>query len=487
MNRPPRRSRSGTYRAALCACLGATLLAANPAQAQKKRPESRYQPVAEDYDSPEERRSSLWEQAAFPHRERYAERINRALDYMKRRDVDGDNAAIEKLREAIAMADREPAAYWLLARIYERNEDWRRCVDNYAEVLALDPMYEPAREHLPRNLGARHALDFGMAICQQRAGDFEAAITHYKRILSRGVTGQESDKRRLREELYRRMGESYMALGRLREAIDALESATREHMRKALTYYSLAAAYDRDERVAEARKALQSAFSFDDSVRALSATSTWLSPPADLFYYLGLAHAERNNIGWAVAYFRQYLQVVGDGAWSRRAREHLRDLSREAIISAESVRIDGTAIDAKDAVAAIMRAREPLMKCMADAPGLLLEVRLTALGLPGRSERKKRSRKSSRGKLVFRIDSAEFLGQRQSQSGVVRSSLVAGVRATELYSFSTTPEQTQHVRSCVESAAMKIAIERPKGGSESYRRVFFPLIAPPASTEISDR
>ena len=505
MNSWPRRSRAGAYRApstglalAVGASVAATVLVASPARAQKSRPESRYQPVAEDYDSGEERRSSLWEQTAFPHRERYAERINRALDFMKRRDSDGDNAAIEKLHEAIEMARKEPAAYWLLAQIYERNEDWPRCVKNYAAVLALDPMYRPRREYLPHNLEADYALHLGMGICQQRSGNFEAAIAHYKRILSRGVGGQSNDKQQLREQLYRQMGQSYMALGRLREAINTLESATREHLRSPLAYYSLAVAYDRDEQVAESRQALQSAFSFDHSMRALTATSTWFAPAADLYYYLGLAHEERKDIGWAVAYFRQYVHLSGDGAWSRRAREHLRDLAREPIISTESVRIDGVALDASEAVEAIMRAREPLMACMADAPGLMLEVRLTALGSPDPSERRRersarssnRSRESSGSQVVVRLESSglfgESLARTTSRHGIVRESVVAGVRATELYSFSTTPETTQKVRACVESAAMKIALKRPTGGSESYRRVVFPLIAPPAGAEIDD-
>lgn len=473
------RALAGSNSVHLAATLGALLATVASAPAQAREPpgleDSRYPPEPEDFDARAETRSALWEQAAFPNRTRYAQRIDRALDFMKGRDTAGDNAAIEKLEEAIEMAPEEPAAYWLLATIYERREDWPRCVANYARVLNLDPMFEPAQEHMSIRRDARFAVDIGMAICQQRSGHFEAAIDHYKRVLGRGVKGANTQARRLREMLYRRLGESYMALGRLREAIDVLELASRERLRKALTHYSLAVAYDRDEQVAEARKALQTAFSYDHSQTALTATSTWMAPAEDALYYLGLAHATRRETARAIAYFRQYLHVVGTTSWARRARQHLRDLAGESLFGAEDIVIQGPKLDVAKTAAAIQRMREPLMACAATAPGLLLEVRITVLS---RAERKSRRKRQKVPRRPIRIAAPGGFAL------VPATTAKPGVRARELYSFSTTEDQSRAVRQCVESVAEKIAIERPRGDPGTYRRVVFKLIAAPTRAEI---
>lgn len=421
------------FAANLCAPIGS-------AAAQSKR----YPATPEDYDDQRERRSTFWDKIISPDQAKYLELISRASDYLEGRDTESIRWAERNLLEASRLLPDQPLAYWMLAVLYEGDERWQECAESYGHVSALDAAYQPSDDYLPLKRGASWALDYGQAVCHGQLGEFERAIAHYQRILQRGAS---QDAR-----VYRGLGEAYMALGRLREAISALEVAKKRDPGQWLVNYPLAVAYDRVEQEARAREALAAALQHDPDIDKLEAPDLLYMPATDRYYYLGLAHEVKGQAEWAIVYFRHYAQLTGRGLWSRRIEDHLRDLGRVSLPQPESISPSDEVVGREALARAIERSRDQLHACLADTPGLLLEVRITALGASGRGR-------------PSRI-----------RGGVPPPT--PGVKARTLYSFEAAEEQVARAIDCVETRAEDIEIPRVRGDTAEYRTVTFPLIAP---------
>lgn len=385
---------------------------------------------ARDVDETAEERSTLWENALRPHRAAQKQRIARARTLLGRGDAGQLDQAGRLLEEAIAMDPGLAEAHFWLAEVRRRQSAWADCAGALRRALALEPSFQPPRDEYPEPW----ALRLLTADCLARAGQHEAALTHYRRILTQSPGGHFA--------VLWGLAENYMALGRLDEAIDALQGAARLRPYDPRVDFALAVAYDRDERLALARGALETALARDGKLSQITRAEHGHVPAADQHYFLGLARKTLGDVSWAIAHFRRYQEETGDGPWSRRVRAHLQELSAQLAPEHELV-VGGSAHTDENRVRAVLAtARAALQDCVEATPNLLLRVSLHLVTPP-----------------------------------VAGDSAHAPVRVDAGLRFATDDEQLRRAVSCTERVARGLRLPRPSGPPGSFVTLDFPLIA----------
>jgi tetratricopeptide (TPR) repeat protein len=202
--------------------------------------------------------------------------------------------------------------------------EWERALGHY-------------RAYRERSEVDRLVVDYDLGECLVRLGRFTEAVEHLEGLVDR-IDGLERGRYL---ELY---GYALMALGRLDDAVDALERGvelTSPQMQWGGFYdlvglAILAVAYDRDEQLGRAHDALDQLRAIDPQfyflVQALPPPASSLpsqrlgvpfSPPADEHYFLGLVFEAQGRYAEAAAEWRSYLDSMTP-TYAARAREHLR-------------------------------------------------------------------------------------------------------------------------------------------------------------------
>lgn len=392
------------------------------------------EPEPEDFDHAEETRSEFWERTLHPNRELYDNRVERARRLLS----SGQGAAREKeaealLGDAIALEKDNPVAYWVLSSLRERQERWADCARLRRQIAAMEPDFEPTDHSADK----AYALDYGLGLCASREGDHDRAIARYKRILSRGLGGHDY-------KLHWRLGESYMAIGRLGEAIVAFEESHKRYSGSPRVMFALAVAYDRDDQTARSREYLSAALARDPSLSRLTSShvDSSYTPAEDRYYYEALGHEGKGEYEQALVRFRHYLDATGEGPWASRVRYHLDALAAEPV-TAERIQIAGAhGIDSASLEREIQDARPALDACMQAVPGVLLRVQITTLAAGG--------------------DAGE---------------VEPGLRTTVLYTFGADSEATTEAIACVEKVADDLRVPRPSAKQGRYLQISFPVIA----------
>jgi len=376
-----------------------------------------------DFDQEKEEFSEFWERALEPNRKPYAQLIAQARALSFESSSEALEQAQKLLRSAIQLAPREPDAYWELGLLHKRSNQWRECADVLGTIYGFEPSYVPKG-------GTDWSFDLELGTCLAHAGSYRSAIRHYQRILARG-----QDK----AAVHRLIGESLMALGELGQAIDFFETAGRIDNPLEASY-ALAVAYDRDERNALARVHLDEALRKDPNLTRL-ASRTDLIPSADRYYYLGLAHTSKHR-AWALVYFRHYLDEADGQPWRARAESHIREL-RSALEREIPVNVLGAATseEAEATRTAVRKQQAGLARCVADAPGLLLRVKLKQLG-----------------------------GRR----GPHRPA--AGVTVLVDYAYGLDTPKVEEIVSCIDRAATELELPSFAGPQDAYTVVEFPVL-----------
>jgi tetratricopeptide (TPR) repeat protein len=413
--------------------LFALALLASPAVAAQPRTEP---PPEVDFDDQQEHRSEFWERVLDPASQEYDDLVERAVVLLREGDRESLGQAGKLLGDAVRLSPERPLAHLWHGRLADRQGDFAACARSLAKALDLDPELAAPGGSEPTEWAAHYEL----AVCQARAGKFEGAIEGL-----RGILGRAQNQQVL---IYQRLGESYMALGRLDEAMESFRQGLRLSPYSAELGFALAVAHDRDEDSAQAHDVLTQALTRDPRATSLTASNRIWIPPHEAHYYLGLAYLGAEEWPRSVLHFRRYLALAGETSWARRARARYEEALGGAIAGA-AVDIKGSAtLEPARAGAIIARSDGALQSCLRRAPDLLLRVSITKV-MP------------SKGKVAAAASATSRPGVRvlvQEQSGAK----VNDVRA---------------VVSCTEAIARKIALPRPTGAPGTYATVEFDVIA----------
>jgi len=335
---------------------------AGPAAAQSRR----YPPDPVDKDAEKAGRSNLWSAAITPERHPYQDLVRAATEALAQRTADKTGEAIQKLDAAIHLLPREPDAYRLRGDAYLERKDWARCA---ADLAAADA-HRRRDEDSPRALAELHRK---LGLCQARAGKLaDAERTLAETAASGNAAG----------EVWMRLGEVRIAMGKLDEAIAALGSALEatDGNAQAMIHFLLAEAYDRARRPGDALAEAAEGVKLDRQLAVLHNPVIPLLGAGEASYMLGLAHsADPTRPEYAFAYFRRFVKEAPDSPWRKRAEDHLREL--RAVDLPDTVTRGGTAPLDLDAVrTAARRAMPQLRACLARFPTVVVEVEISRSG-----------------------------------------------------------------------------------------------------------
>lgn len=456
-------------RALVLAALAALTATAAPAAAQSKR----YPRPPVDHEAAAEARSDFWEEVVRPGARRYEDLLAKATDTM--RNVNNDTTrSREYLVEATALRPDLVDAWGYLGVAAERQRDWSACAAAYGRAFRIDPRWRPARLAAKHDTSpqaknrANRPLELGWAMCLSRAGDLARAATAVEAVVARGEATPEA---------WLRLGEVYMAEGRLAEAITALDQARNDPPLRGYARWLLAVAHDRARRPAEAEAAAAEAGDVENATRG----PIPFVPAADVHYVR--AFAARNAPERALALYRTYLALApADSPWRARAEEHLEALANLDL--AARVDIEGTA-DRATVERAARNAMPALRACVATVPTAVVQLRITQVGPPGKPPRPPRfepprarplAPPSMRGppragaRLLPLPPPRPYARSRPEDQtpGVSATALVAEPATTSAEDFRAAAE-------CVEKVGQSLTLPRPAAGT--YATVRIPVVA----------
>jgi tetratricopeptide (TPR) repeat protein len=363
--------------ARLALAAAAVLVVAAPALAAAQS--TRHPPPPVDAEAEQEARSEFWEEVVRPGAKRYDQLVAAASEILRMRVGDWNRARGMMLEATALRPDLVDGWGYLgvaarrIAMTAGQNakaSDWKQCADAYGKAYALDPAWTAKRLGSKSDPSAQikaeatAPIELGWATCLARTGDIDAATESLEVLVARGVTTP---------DLWLRLGEVYMAAGRLGEAITALENARNDRITDKRVRWLLALAYDRARRPGEADAVLDSV---GDVTNVTRLSDVQFVPASDAWYLQ--AYGWRSRPGRALALFRTYLaKAPAETPWRARAQEHVDALL--GVDLASYVDIQGTGDRA--AIEKSVRAAMPaLRRCVASVPEVYVELRITQLG-----------------------------------------------------------------------------------------------------------
>jgi tetratricopeptide (TPR) repeat protein len=392
-----------------------------------------------DYDDQQEAKSGFWEKALDPAFEKYDGLVERAVVLLREGDRESVAQAAQLLKEAAHASPDRPLAHLWLGRLADRTGDFGTCAQSLAMALDIDPDLDAPGGSEPNEWAAQYEL----AVCRARSGKFEPAIEGLRRLLGRAPSQQVA--------IYQRLGECYMALGRLDEAIESFRQGLRISPYSSELGFALAVAHDRDEDAAQARDVLTQALSRDPRATSLTAATRIWIPPQEAHYYLGLAYLGAEDWSRSLLHFRRYLALAGETSWTRRARARYEEALAGAV-AGKGLEIKGSAtLDQGRAAALIGRSDGALQTCLRKAPDLLLRVSITKV-IPSK-------------------------GKPPAAGATPTATSQPGLRVLVQEQSDARVEDVRAVVSCTESVARKIPLPRPTGAPGTYATFEFDVIA----------
>jgi tetratricopeptide (TPR) repeat protein len=331
------------------------------AHAQSKK----YPPITPDKELAEEKRSDLWDGALHPDMRPYKELLRDAKRLIDHNTPDDIKAGIEKLDAAIMRLPKEAEAYLMRGQLFLAQKLWAKCADDLARAEDFTKVTDLA-------VRTRSRIELGN--CQARAGRWTEAENTFVRATASAQTQ--------RSELWMRLGEVRIALGKLDEAIDALTAALDADSSSAFARWLLATAYDRARRPSEAAEHAQMAARFDPSRTHIDHPNLPLISTSEADYMSGLAHRyAAQKPEYALVYFRRFAKVATESPWKRRADEHVRELSAIKFPAQQTITANGTSTVQIDEMQKLLEKPVATMRqCLANLATSAFQVSVTRVG-----------------------------------------------------------------------------------------------------------
>jgi len=418
-------------RPALVAALG-ILLGTAPAWAQSKK----YPPVTPDKELEDEKRSDLWESTLHPDTRPYKDLVRDAKRLVGTNAPGDTKAALEKLDAAIKRLPEEAEAYQVRGQLYLTQREWTKCADDLGRAEDYGKLDD-------LTLRTRQRIDLGN--CQARAGRYADAESTYVRATASAQA--------YRGELWMRLGEVRIALGKLDEAIDALTASLDVDTSSALTRWLLMTAYDRARRPSEAIESAQNAARYDAQRTFIDGPTLPFLGTDETDYLSGLAYRYATpRPEYALVYFRRFIKLAPESPWKRRADEHVRELSATKWPSRETITSTGTsAVPLDDVKKQLERPVGMMRQCMAKLPTSAFQITVTRVG--------PRTPETVRDRPIYRLPPA---GVKVSDDQL---------RAV------ASKEDVDAAKRCLETQAAKLQLPTPKE-RDTYYMLSFLVISP---------
>jgi len=400
------------------------------AWAQSKK----YPPEPVDKDEEEAQKSRIWDQATNPSQVPYQALIKDATKLLGENRPDATKDAIKKLDEAIPLLPQDGEAHRLRGDAYMVLQDWPRCAADY----------EAAWTRVMRNVDAKNTNELRrrLGLCLARDGKLADA----ERVLAEtAATGVNS------VEVWMRLGEVRIAMGKLEGAIAALEASLQQTdiAGHALVRWLLAGAYDRARQPSEARRTAIEALGADRNMSMLRSPTLPLLGVAEENYLLGLAYEAHDppRPEQALVQFRRFAKLAGDSnPWKKRAEDHVRELRTSRLPDVVD-RLTGNAPYDETAMRDTVRKGMPAMRtCLAKTPYIVLTVQITKRGPKGPEGARWRAPPEGISVVPEEINDTP----RAEVDGAIR---------------------------CVEPVAQKLALPKPKE-KETYYKIQFRVVGP---------
>ncbi len=352
----------------------AGLCLATTAFAQSKR----YPPEPVDKDEEDAKKSNLWEKASNPQRKPYDDLLAEAQNALDdKQSSDAAREAADKLTQAIALLPDEPRAYRMRGDAYTAMRQWTKCADDFAAAVTRVKRNDP-------DVKAIGDVRKKLGLCQARAGKLaDAEKTLGDAAAAGGGSG----------EIWVRLGEVRIAMGKLDEAIAALESAAEQtDVALPLVRWLLMGAYDRARKPAlaaevghlaiEGRQEDGPRLARDREMMMLKNPAMPLLGQGESEYLQALAggYFDPPRPEQSLVYFRKFLQVAPDSPWRKRAEEHLRELKAADLPEYVDKGGGNAVLDVAAARLAVRRVMPQLRACLAKQPGMIFKVTLTKTG-----------------------------------------------------------------------------------------------------------
>jgi tetratricopeptide (TPR) repeat protein len=331
-------------------------------------------PPMVDHDSASEDYSEFWEQVLAGSDGDYERLMKRAEDLRSSRSPEQWKQALPLLQEAAALRPDRPEAHRAIGRQHFQTRDWARCSASLSRVVDLQAKSGESETERPGELLVQ------LGTCLLYSGHYEGALDHLGHVITQRLE-PDTEKMSLVEM---RLGEAFMALGRLEEATFAFTRATalaknHRHMLKQAEY-GLAVALDRAERLEESRTLLTRLVRGDSQLTTLRSTDKSYAPANDEHYYLALAYEAQHNQIRALYHFRRFATLAQLGPpspWTTHALNHATSLGTPAL--AAQLDVTGSAQWPVDELRkAIRKSAGPLQRCAKGYPEVLATITLTS-------------------------------------------------------------------------------------------------------------
>ncbi|MEZ4362477.1 MAG: hypothetical protein R3B48_19965 [Kofleriaceae bacterium] len=354
----PRRARRATRAAAAALCLAAGLAWAGP-------PVERYPAEPVDRDAELEDASTLWERAIEPLRAPQERLLREARRLIAARTTADFERAAAKASEAVALRPGDAVAHLVKATALEHLRRWPECAKAYGDAVELDPKLEADSDLLH---GANPLL--GLGICLARAGKLAAAEAALVRAVARAPDGAEE---------WLRLGETRVAMGKLREGLEALQTsaeAANTSSPPVFNRWLRVLAYDRGRQTALADELARSAVLMDRFLRPLTYPDVPFIHAGEQAYLLGIAWQAAGRPELALAYLRALALERPDDMWRHRVAEHIR-LLEQTTFPEEVSRLGPAPLDLAVAKGRVQRAMPQLAACVGKVPTVAFDIKVT--------------------------------------------------------------------------------------------------------------